>query len=62
MAALAPRLGALLGILLLASPLAAQVAGMPMPRPKLEGLSQSKAENIGELEGRALLLEFFAHW
>lgn len=35
--------------------------GAKLPSSKLE-IHQSLAETMGDLEGRALLIEFFAHW
>jgi hypothetical protein len=40
----------------------AQAVGSQMPRFELKGLSQSPAKSIAELEGRAILIDFFAFW
>jgi hypothetical protein len=53
----------------LASPLASlgpaahgQAVGSQLPELELTDLSQSKASSMEDFTGRALLLEFFAHW
>lgn len=40
----------------------AQAVGSQLPELELTGLSQSKASSMEDFAGRALLLEFFAHW
>ncbi len=54
--------GTLAALVLLAAGGQAQAVGMPMPRPEITGLSQTAAKSFAEFEGRAVLLEFFAHW
>lgn len=40
----------------------AQAVGSQLPELELTDLSQSKAASMEDFAGRALLLEFFAHW
>ncbi len=40
----------------------AQTVGSQLPELALEGLSQSEATSVEDFTGRALLIEFFAHW
>jgi len=40
----------------------AQGVGSLMPPLEIRGLHQSPASHVEELAGRALLIEFFAHW
>ena len=54
--------GALLISTALALPAAAQVVGSPLPNIKLSDFTQTEARNVTDLVGRAVILEFFAHW
>ena len=36
--------------------------GRPLPRPKLEGFSNTPARSFDDFVGRTVLVEFFAYW
>jgi len=41
----------------------AQAVGTRMPSSfELKDFTQTKAESLGDFQGRALLIEFFAYW
>jgi hypothetical protein len=54
-----PLLGA---ILALGAPSDSQGAGSPIGTVELANLTGTRAESFGELHGRLVLIEFFAHW
>jgi len=56
------RLLSLLAIGFLGSAAAAQAVGSTLPPVELENFTQTDARSYDDLVGRAVLLEFFAHW
>jgi hypothetical protein len=55
----------LLGLcaLLCAPALSAQAfLNAPLPKVELDGYAQTKAAKFEDYQGRAVLIEFFAHW
>ena len=57
------RTALLATLLLFSAPLArAQAIGSQIPALELSGLSQTGAKSFADFYGRAVLLEFFAHW
>lgn len=56
-------LTALLGLAAFTPPVPVEAGvGSPLPEVKLEGFTQTKAETFDDFFGRAVLIEFFAHW
>ena len=57
-------LPALLGLVALTPPAPAPSAGVgsPLPEVELEGFTLTEASSIDDFAGRAILIEFFAHW
>ena len=51
-----------LGLAGLTTPAVAQGVGTPIPKIELEGYSQTGAKSFDDFYGRAVLIEFFAHW
>lgn len=52
----------LLAALTVAAPHPPQEPGQRLPEVRVDGLSQTEARSFDEFSGRAVLLEFFAHW
>ncbi len=48
--------------LALATVAPAQLDGSPLPFARLTGFRNTKARNLQEFQGRAVLLEFFMYW
>lgn len=56
-------LAGLAAVVLATQPLAAQAfLNKPLPKAELESVYQTNATSLEDYAGRALLLEFFAHW
>lgn len=56
-------LAGLAAVVLATQSLAAQgFLNKPLPKAELDGVYQTNATSLDDYAGRALLLEFFAHW